>query len=132
MRTPAPALLGSPSLVPQLVQGSVRSWDPQESELRNPSKVLVPKDCSGSGRECGERQDTAPTICWSPRCRGGADGTWDTWGHLHASPSDEVNFAPSSIARPPARLLDAKQSSLWRGKSVGDLLTLRVFGVTSI
>lgn len=35
-------------------------------------------------------------------------------------------------ARSPARLLDAKQAFLWRGKSVGDLLTLRVFGVTSI
>lgn len=88
--------------------GSVRSRDPQKSELRSPSKVLVPRHCSGSGRECGERRDTAPTICWSPRCRGGGDGTWDTWGHLHASPSDEVNFAPSWLAR----LLDAKQASV--------------------
>ena len=88
--------------------GSVRSRDPQKSELRSPSKVLIPRHCSGSGRECGERRDTAPTICWSPRCRGGGDGTWDTWGHLHASASDEVNFAPSWLAR----LLDAKQASV--------------------
>ncbi|OWK14146.1 hypothetical protein Celaphus_00000378, partial [Cervus elaphus hippelaphus] len=50
LRTPAPALLGSPPLVPRLDQRAVRSRDPQESELRNPSEVLVSKDCSGSGR----------------------------------------------------------------------------------
>lgn len=76
--------------------------DPQESELRNPSKVLLPEGCSRVWASAGgDTSGPAPALSdhLAFASVGKVRGTRGS--PLHASPGDEVNSAYSSPARPP-------------------------------
>lgn len=102
--------------------------DPQESALRDPSKVLLPEDRSRCRASAGRDRvapslDPAPAACdhLAPGAVGKVRGT--RGDPFHASPGLEGSFAASELARLPAR------GSSVQGKGGSGLLTLRVLGV---
>lgn len=81
-------------------------WDAQESELHDPSKVLLPGHCrrfraSAGGDRVAPEGDPAPAAPGYLALGAVGEARGTRGGRLHASPGEEMNFATSELARLP-------------------------------